>query len=847
MKRYRTALSTLLVFLLLAVGSIAIAQVSQQGGQAATETEAIKAAINNAIGAAAEAGKGVPFNGKLVPAPTIASAPIMAFLKEVIPQLKVFDVKDYGAIGDGKALDTAAINAAIDAAAKVGIGGVVYFPAGIYLSGSIHLKSNTVLYLSKDATILGAPNNINAYDSHHSLIWGEGLENVAIIGEGTINGGGMTRKDPPPGGGDKTIALLRCKTIMIYGIKIKHAGHFAVLPTGCDNMIIDSVMIDTNRDGIDIDACHNVVISNCMVNSPHDDAIVPKSSYALGYKRASENILVKNCYVSGYQEGSLLGNLPKIGIGKGRFKLGTESNGGFKNIVFYNSHLQNCQGIALEEVDGGVTEDVYILNDTCNNTPKDAIFIRLGNRARGPASPPPGEIRNIYVHNVTVTNAESAVDISGIPGHQIENVELSNVIINVKGGGTKAQAAIVPPEVERSYPEPGMFGTLPAYGFFVRHVKGLKLKNVSVNFTTPDMRPAVVFDDVQDVDVDTLNAERAPGGEPTLTFRENVSNVSVHNSPSIPLVEPAYSEMRVSKDHVVADEPFSLTVTATNNGLSAGMADVELFVDGKAFATKYVWLDPNEPKDVVFSDLRLYTPGSHELRVGKRTPWGVETEAGLVTAVVVKPTEGRFSYSDLEASTPLVTGMVGEGKIGKIKSTALTAEEKSIIKLAVKNVGSYTHTEKVVLSINDKEIESKDLTLGPGESKKVEFEYTFPTSGDYKISVGNLTKDVYVWNARGKFVCMGLENINTKSISPGKPFMVYAWITDTEYNPNFYGNQGGKIDLYVDGKLASWGFVSARKGEVKEVGIKLALEAGQHVISVGKCTKTVTIKPRPTS
>ena len=379
----------------------------------------------------------------------------------------IFNVKDYGAVGDGAILDTAAINEAVKACKASG-GGTVYFPAGTYLSGSIRLKSNVALYIGAGATILGASNDINAYDPpeklpfeqfqdfghshwHNSLIWGENLEDIAIMGTGTIDGGGMTdgfASDPPPGGGDKAIALKLCKNILIKDITFKHAGHFAILATGCDNMTIDNVKIDTNRDGINIDCCRNVRVSNCSINSPKDDALCLKSSYGLGFKRATQNVTITNCMLSGYKEGTMLDGTFIGGGGMGRIKFGTESNGGFKNIVIANCVFDRCMGLALEIVDGGVMENVSISNITMKDVANPPIFIRLGNRARGPNNPPVGEIRNISISNILATgvDARCAAIISGIPGHRIEDVRLNNIRIIYKGGGTKQDAKIIPPE-----------------------------------------------------------------------------------------------------------------------------------------------------------------------------------------------------------------------------------------------------------------------------------------------------------------------------------------------------------------------------------------------------------------
>ena len=219
--------------------------------------------------------------------------------------------------------------------------------------------------------------------------------------------------------------------------------------------------IDTNRDGIDVDACKNVRISNCTVNSPFDDGICPKSSYALGYARVTENVTITNCQVSGYDEGTLLDGTYKRDFRNangtfsptGRIKFGTESNGGFKNITVSNCVFDYSRGLALEAVDGALLEDVTISNITMRDISNSPIFLRLGSRNRGPKeTTKTGAMRRVIISNVVVYNADPKYSsiISGIPGYLIEDVQLSNIRVYAKGGGTKEQAALEPPEREDS-------------------------------------------------------------------------------------------------------------------------------------------------------------------------------------------------------------------------------------------------------------------------------------------------------------------------------------------------------------------------------------------------------------
>ena len=450
-----------------------------------------------------------------------------------------YNIREFGAVGDGKTLDSDAINRAIEAAAKAG-GGTIRVPAGTYLSLSIRLKSNIRLHLDAGATIEAAKGTPESgYDapeandfkefqdfghSHfrNSLIWGENLNNVTIDGPGEINGKNLrhTNSAKDVGTANKSISLKLCRNVTMKDFTIRRGGWFAILATGVDNLTIDNLKIDTNRDGMDIDCCRNVRISNCSVNAPGDDAICLKSSYALNEARATENVTISNCFVSGYKMDTMLNGTrlydykEKPGASpNGRIKFGTESNGGFKNITISNCIFEKCRGLALETVDGGLLEDVTISNITMRDVNNAPIFLRLGRRMRGPEGAPVGKLRRVNISNVVIYNAEStrAAILSGIPGHPIEDVSLSNIQIWLKGGGTAEQAAIVPDEAETDYPEPFRMGEMPAYGFYLRHIKGLTMDNIQLHTMSDDARPPFVLDDVNSAEFFRVKADRTAG------------------------------------------------------------------------------------------------------------------------------------------------------------------------------------------------------------------------------------------------------------------------------------------------------------------------------------------------
>lgn len=491
------------------------------------------------------------------------------------PGQPVYNVRTFGATGDGKTIDTPAINKAIDAAAAAG-GGTVHFPSGSYLCFSIHLKSRVTLYLDQGATIVAAetgtagqydPAEPNPWDKfqdyghshwHNSLIWGEGLEHVSILGPGMIWGKGLSRgsKEQPkaedPGVGNKAISLKNCRHVTLKDFTISHGGHFGILALAVDNLTIDNLTIDTNRDGIDIDCCRNVRVSNCSVNSPLDDGICLKSSFGLGYARATETVAITNCVVSGFLEGSLLdGTYKRMSAEErmrptGRIKFGTESNGGFKNITISNCVFDYCRGLALETVDGGLLEDVTISNITMRDITNSPIFLRLGSRMRGPEGAPIGALRRVLISNVMCSNSISSLGsiISGIPGHEIEDIGLSNIYIQHQGGGSKDDALVQPPEVEPKYPEPTMFGsTMPSQGFFIRHAKNIQVSNIEIAATKEDLRPAFVLQNVAGADFFRIRTQHAPQS-PVFSLK-SVSDFSLAQSK--PLADASWDKVEDKK------------------------------------------------------------------------------------------------------------------------------------------------------------------------------------------------------------------------------------------------------------------------------------------------------------
>jgi len=459
---------------------------------------------------------------------------------------QIYNIMDFGAAPDGKTLNTASIQAAIDAAHRNG-GGRAEVPAGRFLSGGILLKSNVELHLAEGAILLGSTNpadylNLDTVsaakrfnyeyirDVWKALVMADGQENISITGKGEIDGQGrqlalhidslfyagkldsahynFTEMRPQFYLRPQLIEFVNCKNIKVKNVTLKNAASWVQTHEKCENIVIDSVRTESdaywNNDGIDISDCKNVRITNCFVNAA-DDGICLKSHFKEHY---CDSIYIANCTVRSSASG---------------VKLGTRSYGGFKNVTIENIRVYDTfrSAVAIECVDGGALENVLVNNVSAENT-GNAIFIRLGKRNQtGPA----GTLKNVTIKNMKAEVAFERPDyaydirgpalpffhntfpasITGIPGHRVENVTLENIEIIYPGRGNNGLANMPlsrlddVPEKVADYPEFSMFGELPAWGFYVRHVEGLTLKNIKLEIKAPDYRPAMVLDDVRNL------------------------------------------------------------------------------------------------------------------------------------------------------------------------------------------------------------------------------------------------------------------------------------------------------------------------------------------------------------
>jgi len=453
-----------------------------------------------------------------------------------------YSVLRFGAVSDGKTKNTAAIQKAIDTASSAG-GGTVYFPAGRYLSGTLVLKSNVTLHLDNGAVLLGStdlkdyPRHIPAYRSYtdtyvnQSLLYAEKTQNIGIEGAGTIDGQGGDdafkcvhpnyRFQERP----YLIRFVECANVRVTGITLRNSAMWVQHYLACDNVTLERLSVrshcNNNNDAFDIDGCHDVRILDCTAESG-DDAITLKSTGP----RACERVTIANCVVSS----------PCSGI-----KMGTETTGGFRDITIVGCVVRRplwqgersseyTEGIGLEMVDGGVLERVTLSGITVEGAVAP-VFVRLGNRARlfKPDAPKPGvgKIRDVVISNLIARGARhNGCIITGIPGHLVENLTLRDVRITFEGGGKLPDATRQVDEMEAKYPSAGGFGRLPAYGLYVRHVNGLTLDNVQLDWEKPDYRPALICDDVRNVNINNLQTAAVTGGAETIRLN-NVSTVLI--------------------------------------------------------------------------------------------------------------------------------------------------------------------------------------------------------------------------------------------------------------------------------------------------------------------------------
>jgi polygalacturonase len=435
-------------------------------------------------------------------------------IAELVPEPEVFDIREYGAVGDFAALDTKAVQNAIDACTASG-GGIVWVPVGRYRIGTIHMKSNVTLTLDSGAFLFGSQDLADypteglidpAEGGPRCLIYAEDATNIAFQGLGVIDGQGTPEAFPRNDGPrPRLMRLMDCEGITFSGLTYKRPAFWGLHLINCKDIHFTGVTIQFrnnqyNNDGIDLDGCSDVLIENCRIDAG-DDSICLKSTGT----HPCSNIVVRGCDVSSTTAA---------------VKFGTSSSGGFVDVRVTDCRFYDCPmgAIKLQIVDGGRMDNVEFSRIIMERV-GGPFFIRLGNRGRiyqsntrqkfdpgqKPEGAPVGSLRNVRFKDIVAEVNDTEHDrmgsmISGIPGHRIENVTFENIDITFTGGGpAEAVGREVPEDIAR-YPEQFFFGLMPSWGFYLRHVDGIGFKNVNIQTRRDDPRPAVVMDDVLNYD-----------------------------------------------------------------------------------------------------------------------------------------------------------------------------------------------------------------------------------------------------------------------------------------------------------------------------------------------------------
>lgn len=463
----------------------------------------------------------------------------LLLINSVLLQARDFSILDFGAVADGKTLNTSFIQSAIDAAAYIG-GGRVIIPEGKFLSGSIILKNNVELHILENAVLLGSTNveDYKKLNRWMALIIADNAENISITGKGKIDGQGRTlalhidslfyagkmdsinynfkHNRPKEYMRPQLIEFVNCKNIVVKNITLTNGACWLQTYELCSHLTIENIIVRSdaywNNDGIDVVDCRNVRITNCDIDAA-DDGICLKSVHPDKY---CDSIYIADC---------------KVRSSASAEKFGTVSHGGFKNIVIENIQVYNTfrSALAIECVDGGTLENVFVNNISATNT-GNAIFIKLGDRTkRGDGS----ILKNVSIKNMKVEIASVRPDseyeiiapdvsyphnifpssITGMPGRNIENVILENIEIIYPGRGNTGLVYMplsrldAVPENSSDYPEYSMFGELPAWGFYVRHVDGITFRNIKLRIDSADYRPAMVLDDVKNISIEGTTIE----------------------------------------------------------------------------------------------------------------------------------------------------------------------------------------------------------------------------------------------------------------------------------------------------------------------------------------------------
>ncbi|HRN55541.1 MAG TPA: glycosyl hydrolase family 28 protein [Agriterribacter sp.] len=506
----------------------------------------------------------------------------------------VYNVKNYGAVGDGKTDDAQAIQKAIDAAA-VQNGGMVLLDNGVFLTSGIRLKSNIELHVTASASII-ASLEVSKYCVNEklqyktpirSLIFAADCSNVSITGRGKIDGRGDLIKETAFNDRPDLIVFHGCKGVVIQDIYLTNSSKFMTFLLQCVGVRVDGITVvnikNSNNDGFDIDGSRDVIISNSNIHTL-DDCIAFKASTRTD---RCADIVINNCILSSRCAA---------------IRVGPDAMADIENIAVSNCVIRNTglNGIKIQESMGAVARNMTFSNIIMDNV-KGPISIRLSGWNEGQyidtwtsfndSSWTKGKLHNILFENIratvpnmiampadyeggtpwllNITKVNTGISITGTSQTRPRDIIFSNIDITFEGGGTQAMAAKRNlPDLERNYPEMFIFGDLPAYGLYMHHVSGITLNNVRFNLQTPDLRPAIVCDDADDIELNGFKAAGNVNAE-SLIRLENSRNVFISGSRPLNTIT-TFLRVEGSKSRDILLTGNKLNLAARKTELAAG-------------------------------------------------------------------------------------------------------------------------------------------------------------------------------------------------------------------------------------------------------------------------------------
>ncbi len=605
----------------------------------------------------------------------------------------VFNVRTYGATGNGSTNDAAAAQKAVNAASAAG-GGIVEFPAGSYVIGNtVHLKSDITILLDSGATLLGTSSGYDAPESNpnsayqdfghshfHDAMWyGDGLKNIGFTGQGTIDGNGhFITGNPSSGQADKLISLTRCTNLTMSGITLRRGGHFAALINGCDGVTSDhlNIQTSTNRDGWNIINTQHVTITNITAMA-NDDALVFKSDWALGQKFFNGHVTVTHAHLQAGCCNALM--------------FGSETCGDFSDYVFDDIAITGASksGLGMVSMDGANISDVHYRNITMSNV-ASPIMQKIGTRRRCGNSPGIGSIHDITYDNVTGSGkGPYSPTIWGADStHRPSNVTFNNVNLTVPGGHA-AMSTGVPSNDPNNY-NPNSIGTRPAYGWYIHNANGIHYTASSVRFRNNDARPAVIADNSSGITFDGLTAQRGTGS-PTDVLFNTVAGYCVQNSANTTGGALRVTANSSTKSCPTQGADFSLGLSPTSQSVSPG---------GTASITVSTAVLSGAPGDVSLSASGAPTGSTPSFSVNPVPAGGssvlsvpVPTGTSGTFSITVKGTAGTASHSATATVTVGTTGgVVVSGLSAKDTTNAADWSVQSNLHVGSVQYGDRTYT-----------------------------------------------------------------------------------------------------------------------------------------------------------